>query len=159
MKLSRRTALASLAPLPAHAMWQLWLPSDMERFVAEADATADSVLAQMGDSTFRECSSLVSVEIGHQVTGQIGTFALYGCSSLASVTIGSSVTGVSDSFWGLTNAVEKVCRSMSASGAIARASQVAYPACWAHASKNASGHAVVVPPANVANWDLSLIHI
>ena len=28
-------------------MWQLWLPSDMERFVAEADATADSVLAQM----------------------------------------------------------------------------------------------------------------
>ena len=43
----RRTAIAALAPMPANAMWQLWLPSDMERFVAEADATADSVLAQM----------------------------------------------------------------------------------------------------------------
>ena len=43
----RRTAIAALAPLPASAMWQLWLPSDMERFVAEADANADSVLAQM----------------------------------------------------------------------------------------------------------------
>ena len=28
-------------------MWQLWLPSDMERFVAEADANAESVLAAM----------------------------------------------------------------------------------------------------------------
>ena len=47
IKLSRRTAIATLAPIPANAMWQLWLPSDMERFVAEADATADSVLAAM----------------------------------------------------------------------------------------------------------------
>jgi len=47
MKLRRRAALSLLAPLPASAMWQLWLPSDMERFVAEADANADSVLAQM----------------------------------------------------------------------------------------------------------------
>ncbi|CAH0367837.1 unnamed protein product [Pelagomonas calceolata] len=43
----RRTAIAALAPIPANAMWQLWLPSDMERFVAEADANADSVLAAM----------------------------------------------------------------------------------------------------------------
>eukprot|EP01049_Picozoa_sp_SAG25_P013658 SAG25_NODE_2177_length_1866_cov_21.079796_3_plen_182_part_01 len=43
---------------------------------------------------FAENAALVSVEIGHQVTGQIGTFAFYGCSSLASVTIGSSVSGV-----------------------------------------------------------------
>ena len=43
----RRTAIAALAPIPANAMWQLWLPSDMERFVAEADANAESVLAQM----------------------------------------------------------------------------------------------------------------
>ena len=47
MKLGRRAALSLLTPMPANAMWQLWLPSDMERFVAEADATADSVLAQM----------------------------------------------------------------------------------------------------------------
>ena len=47
MKLRRRAALSLLTPMPANAMWQLWLPSDMERFVAEADATADSVLAQM----------------------------------------------------------------------------------------------------------------
>ena len=47
IKIGRRAALSLLAPLPANAMWQLWLPSDMERFVAEADATADSVLAQM----------------------------------------------------------------------------------------------------------------
>ena len=47
MKISRRAALSLLTPMPANAMWQLWLPSDMERFVAEADATADSVLAQM----------------------------------------------------------------------------------------------------------------
>ena len=43
----RRTAIAALAPIPANAMWQLWLPSDMERFVAEAEPTADSVLASM----------------------------------------------------------------------------------------------------------------
>ena len=47
IKLGRRAALSLLTPMPANAMWQLWLPSDMERFVAEADATADSVLAQM----------------------------------------------------------------------------------------------------------------
>ena len=47
IKLSRRAALSLLTPMPASAMWQLWLPSDMERFVAEADANADSVLAQM----------------------------------------------------------------------------------------------------------------
>ena len=42
IKLRRRAALSLLTPMPASAMWQLWLPSDMERFVAEADATADS---------------------------------------------------------------------------------------------------------------------
>jgi predicted O-methyltransferase YrrM len=47
LKLGRRAALSLLTPMPANAMWQLWLPSDMERFVAEADANADSVLAQM----------------------------------------------------------------------------------------------------------------
>ena len=47
IKLSRRAALSLLTPMPANAMWQLWLPSDMERFVAEADANAESVLAQM----------------------------------------------------------------------------------------------------------------
>ena len=47
IKLGRRAALSLLTPMPANAMWQLWLPSDMERFVAEADANADSVLAQM----------------------------------------------------------------------------------------------------------------
>ena len=47
IKLSRRAALSLLTPMPANAMWQLWLPSDMERFVAEADANADSVLAAM----------------------------------------------------------------------------------------------------------------
>ena len=47
IKLGRRAALSLLTPMPANAMWQLWLPSDMERFVAEADATADSVLAAM----------------------------------------------------------------------------------------------------------------
>ena len=47
MKLRRRAALSLLTPMPANAMWQLWLPSDMERFVAEADANADSVLAAM----------------------------------------------------------------------------------------------------------------
>jgi len=47
IKLGRRAALSLLTPMPANAMWQLWLPSDMERFVAEADANAESVLAQM----------------------------------------------------------------------------------------------------------------
>jgi predicted O-methyltransferase YrrM len=47
IKLSRRAALSLLTPMPANAMWQLWLPSDMERFVAEAEPTADSVLAAM----------------------------------------------------------------------------------------------------------------
>ena len=47
IKLGRRAALSLLTPMPANAMWQLWLPSDMERFVAEADANADSVLASM----------------------------------------------------------------------------------------------------------------
>ena len=47
IKIGRRTAIAALAPIPANAMWQLWLPSDMERFVAEADANAESVLAAM----------------------------------------------------------------------------------------------------------------
>ena len=47
IKIGRRAALSLLTPMPANAMWQLWLPSDMERFVAEADANAESVLAQM----------------------------------------------------------------------------------------------------------------
>ena len=47
IKLGRRAALSLLTPMPANAMWQLWLPSDMERFVAEADANAESVLAAM----------------------------------------------------------------------------------------------------------------
>ena len=42
-----RARSRSQTPMPANAMWQLWLPSDMERFVAEADANAESVLAQM----------------------------------------------------------------------------------------------------------------
>lgn len=48
-RLGRRAALASfaVAPLPARAMWQLWLPRDMENFVAEAEPTAESVLAAM----------------------------------------------------------------------------------------------------------------
>ena len=38
---------SAVAPLPARAMWQLWLPRDMENFVAEAEPTAESVLAAM----------------------------------------------------------------------------------------------------------------
>merc|ERR1711903_344018 len=44
-------------------MWQLWLPSDMERFVAEADATADSVLAQI-DKVVRQRRPKKLLEIG-----------------------------------------------------------------------------------------------
>ena len=50
----------------------------------------------IGDSAFRECSSLTSVTIGDSVT-TIGGGAFSSCSSLTSVTIGNSVTTIGGS--------------------------------------------------------------
>ena len=53
-------------------------------------------VTSIGDSAFRDCSSLTSVTIGNSVTS-IGDWAFSGCSSLTSVTIGSGVTSIGSS--------------------------------------------------------------
>ena len=59
----------------------------------------DSVTS-IGDSAFRECSSLTSVTIPDSVTS-IGSSAFDGCTGLTSVTIGNGVTSIgSDAFYG-----------------------------------------------------------
>ena len=53
----------------------------------------DNVIGDVAVSAFRECDNLVSVDIGNGITS-IGNTAFYGCTSLASVEIGNSVTNV-----------------------------------------------------------------
>ena len=51
---------------------------------------------RIGNSAFRECKSLTSIEIGNSVAS-IGAWAFYGCSSLTSIEIPNSVTNIENS--------------------------------------------------------------
>ena len=53
-------------------------------------------MTSIGESAFRNCSSLTSVTIGNSVTS-IGGYAFEGCSDLTYVTIGNSVTSIGSS--------------------------------------------------------------
>lgn len=55
--------------------------------------TIPSGVTEIGDSAFRECTSLTSVTIPDSVT-RIGSMAFYGCTGLTSVTIPNSVTSI-----------------------------------------------------------------
>ena len=52
-------------------------------------------VTSIGESAFKNCTSLTSVTIGNSVTS-IGNEAFYGCTSLTSVTIPDSVTSIGD---------------------------------------------------------------
>ena len=54
------------------------------------------LVTSIGNSAFRECSSLTSVVIGESVTS-IGDWAFFNCSSLTSIVIPDSVTSIGDS--------------------------------------------------------------
>ena len=47
----------------------------------------------LGNNTFKECTSLISVTIPNSVTS-IGNYAFDGCSELTSVTLPNSVTSI-----------------------------------------------------------------
>ena len=60
-------------------------------------------VTSIGDSAFRECTSLTSITISDSVTS-IGWLAFYNCTSLTSVTIPDSVTSIGYSaFWNCTS--------------------------------------------------------
>ena len=62
--------------------------------------TVPSSVTSIGDSAFRECRSLSSIEIPEGVTS-IGAYAFCECTSLSSIEIPSSVTSIgSDAFRG-----------------------------------------------------------
>ena len=52
-------------------------------------------VTSIGESAFKNCTSLTSVTIGNSVTS-IGNEAFYGCTSLTSVTVPDSVTSIGD---------------------------------------------------------------
>ena len=62
------------------------------------DITAEDLqgVTSIGNSAFRECDSLTSVEIPDSVTS-IGSSAFYSCDKLTSVVIGDSVTSIGSS--------------------------------------------------------------
>ena len=70
--------------------------SDIKKVVIDDGVTG------IGESAFRECTSLASIDIPASVMS-IGNYAFYGCSSLASIDIPTSVTTIGiEAFYGCT---------------------------------------------------------
>ena len=112
MKKSRKILLSLLATLMVGAACQLFenrivyiLSEDKSYYIikdifncTETNLIIPSThggkpVREIGNSAFRDCSSLTSVVIGDSVTS-IGDVAFYYCSSLMSVVIGDSVTSI-----------------------------------------------------------------
>ena len=58
--------------------------------------TMPNSVTSMGESAFRNCTSLTSIKIPNSVTS-IGKYAFYGCASLTSITIPDGITSIGDS--------------------------------------------------------------
>ena len=66
-------------------------------------AIIENGVTSIGESAFKDCTSLTSVTIGNGVTS-IGDMAFYKCTSLTSVIIPDSVTSIgNDTFWNCTS--------------------------------------------------------
>ena len=81
--------------------------TDSNIIIPETSPDGD-IVTGIGNSAFRNCASIVSVEIPNSVTN-IGYGAFAGCSSLANITIPDSVTSVGDrTFRGCTALISAI---------------------------------------------------